>query len=74
MLEPLFNNIAGVQAFKNTYFEEHLRKIASICFTSKYNNKYWWQVWTRRDLDRVQYFLNVTILFNQIQPYNLYVS
>ena len=22
--------------FKNIYFEEHLRKTASICFTSKY--------------------------------------
>ena len=34
------------------------------------------EVWTRRDLDRVQskYFLNVTISFNQMQPYNLYVS
>ena len=62
------------EIFKNTYFEEHLRKIASTCFTSKYYNKYWWQVWARRDFDRVQYFLNVTILFNQIQPYNLYVS
>ena len=61
------------EIFMNTYFEEHLRKIAFISFTSKYYNKYWWQVWTRRDLDRVQYFLNVTILFNQIQLYNLYV-
>ena len=28
------------------------------------------------DLDKVQskFFLNVTILFNQMQPYNLYVS
>ena len=25
--------------FKNTYFEEYLRKTASICFTSKYYNK-----------------------------------
>ena len=60
------------EIFKNTYSEEHLRKIASICFISKNYSKYWWQVWTRRDLDRVQYFLNVTILFNQIQAYNLY--
>ena len=52
--------------FKNTYFEEHLRKTASICFTSK-----WGRVWARRDLDRMQikYFLNVTILFDQMQPY-----
>ena len=63
------------EIFKNTYFEEHLRKIASICFTSKYYNKQWWRVWTRRDLDRMQsIFLNVTILFNQMQPHNLYVS
>ena len=64
------------EIFKNTYFEEHLQKADSICFTSKYYNNYWWQVWTRRDLDRVQskYFLNVTILFNQMQPYNLYES
>ena len=27
------------EIFKNTYFEEHLRKTASICFTSKYYNK-----------------------------------
>ena len=26
------------EIFKNTYFEEHLRK-AAICFTSKYYNK-----------------------------------
>ena len=24
------------EIFKNTYFEEHLQKTASICFTSKY--------------------------------------
>ena len=62
------------EIFKNTYFEEHLEKIASICFTSKYYNKYWWQVWTKGGLDRVQCYLNATILFNQIQAYNLYVS
>ena len=46
------------EIFKNTYFEDQ-----------------WWRVWTRRDLDRVQsIFLNVTILFKQMQPYNLYVS
>ena len=27
------------QIFKNTYFEVHLRKTASICFISKYYNK-----------------------------------
>ena len=27
------------EIFKNTYFEEHLQKTASICFTSKYYNK-----------------------------------
>ena len=26
------------EIFKNTYFDEHIRKIASICFTSKYYN------------------------------------
>ena len=29
--------ICGI--LNNTYFEEHLRKSASICFTSKYYNK-----------------------------------
>ena len=42
------------EIFKNTYFEEHLQKADSICFTSKYYNNYWWQGWTIRDLDRVQ--------------------
>ena len=65
MLESVFNNVAGVQACSfikrysytdvNTYFEEHPQKTASICFTSKYYNKYWWQVWARRDLDKVQW-------------------
>ena len=60
---------------KNTYFEEHLRKTASICFTSEYYIKYWWRIWARRNLDRVQkFFLSVTILLNQMQQYNLYVS
>ena len=27
------------EIFKNMYFEEHLRKTASICLTSKYFNK-----------------------------------
>ena len=27
------------EIFKNTYFEEHLQKTASICITSKYYNK-----------------------------------
>ena len=27
------------EIFKNICFEEHLRKTASICFTSKYYNK-----------------------------------
>ena len=42
------------EIFKNTYFEEYLRETASICFTLKYNNKWQWRVWTRRNLDRVQ--------------------
>ena len=37
------------EIFKTTYFEEYLRKAASICFTSKYYNTQWWRVWTRRD-------------------------
>ena len=40
--------------------ELHLRKTASICFTSKYYNKWKWRIWTRLDLYRVQsIFLNV---------------
>ena len=63
------------EIFRNAYFKEQLRKIASICFTSKYYKNWWWWVWTRQDLDSVQsIFLNVTTLFNQMQPYNLYVS
>ena len=45
--------LRNLRNFKSTYFEEYLRKIASICFTSKYYSKYWWQVWTRREFDRV---------------------
>ena len=33
-------------------------------------------VWIKRDLGRVQskyFFLNITTLFNQMQPYNLYM-
>ena len=41
------------EILKNTYFEEHLRKTTSICFTSKYYNKQQCQVQTSRDLDRV---------------------
>ena len=40
---------------KNTYFEEHVRKTASNCFTSEYYNNKWWRVWTRRELDRVHF-------------------
>ena len=51
--------------FKNTYFEEHLQKVASICFTSKYYSV-------------AEFGLGETsidcILFNQMQLYNLYVS
>ena len=32
------------EIFKNAYFEEHLQKVASICFTSKYYNKKWQRV------------------------------
>ena len=64
------------EVFKNIYFKEHLRKTDSICFTSKYYSKQQWRVGTRRDLDRAQskYFFNVTILFDQMQPYHLYVN
>ena len=41
------------EIFKNTYFEEHVRTTASICFTWKYYNNEWWRVWIRRDLDSV---------------------
>ena len=69
VLGCLFPNVAGLQVlhtptlmfyykickiFKNTYFEEHLRKTPSIYFTSKYCNNWWWGVWTRWDLDRMQ--------------------
>ena len=59
MDSPILNTDAflwNLQNFlKNTYFEEHVRKTASICFTSKYYNNKWWRVWTRRDLDRVHF-------------------
>ena len=63
------------EIFKNTYFEERLRKTASISFTSKNtiaNSGGEFGL----DLDSAKFFffLNVTILFNQMQPYNLYVS
>ena len=62
------------EIFKNTCFEEHLRKTASICFTSKNtiaNSGGEFGL----DLDSAKYFfLNVTIFFNQMQPYNLCVS
>ena len=51
--------------FKSTYFEEHLQKTASICFTSKYYSG-------------GEFGLGETstecILFNQMQLYNLYIS
>ena len=53
------------EIFKNTYFEEHLQKAASVCFTSKYYSV-------------AEFGLGETsidcILFNQMQIYNLYVS
>ena len=42
------------EIFKNIYFEEHLRKIASICFTSKTIANSGGEFGTRRDLDRVK--------------------
>ena len=64
------------EIFKNIYFEEHLRRTASIYFTSKYYSRY---TGGKFGLDEIStecnlsIFLNVTILFIQIQPYNLYV-
>ena len=51
--------------FKNAYFEEHLQKTASICFTSKYYSV------GEFGLDDTS---TECILFNQMQLYNLYVS
>ena len=42
------------EIFKNIYFEEHLRKTASICFTSRYIANSGGEFETRRDLDRLQ--------------------
>ena len=63
------------EIFKNTYFEEHLRKTASICFTSKYFNKLWCE-FELDETSRVQckYFFKRNNFIQQMQPYNLYVS
>ena len=63
----LFYEICEI--FKSTYFEENMQKTASICFTSKYYN-----FELRETSTECSVFLNVTILFNQIQPCNLYLS
>ena len=49
----------------NTYFEEHLQKTASICFTSKYYSV------AEFELDETS---TDCILLNQMQLYNSYVS
>ena len=60
--------------FKNTYLKVHLQA-ASICFTWKYLQQI-----VVASLDetlaecKVSIFWNVTISFNQMQSYNLYVS
>ena len=48
------NTCVGVSFSQRFRQKFHLRKTASICFTSKYYNKQLWRVWTRRDLDRMQ--------------------
>ena len=53
------------EIFKNTYFEEHLQKAASVCFTSKYYSV------AESGLGETSIDC---ILFNQMQLYNLYVS
>ena len=46
------------EIFKNIYFEEHLRKAASICFISKYYNNGGGEI----GLDRVHFIqLNAAI-------------
>ena len=53
------------EIFKNAYFEEHLQKTTSIYFTSKYYSV------AEFGLDETS---ADSILFNQMQLYNLYVS
>ena len=53
------------ESFKNTCFEEHLQKTASICLTSTYYSV------AEFGLDETS---TDCILFNQMQLYNLYVS
>ena len=48
------NTCVGVSFSQRCRQKFHLRKTASICFTSKYYSKQLWRVWTRRDLDRMQ--------------------
>ena len=48
------NTYVGVSFQQHCRQKFHLRKTASTCFTSKYYNKQYWRVWTRRDLERVQ--------------------
>ena len=50
---------------KNTHFEEHLQKTASICFTSKYYSG------GEFGLGEIS---TECISFNQMQLYNLYLS
>ena len=60
--------------FKNTYFQVHLQT-ASICFTSKYLQQIVVASLDESSAEcKVSIFWNVTILFNQMQSYNLHVS
>ena len=64
------------EIFKSTYFEEHLQRL--LVFVSPQNTIT--NSGGEFELDetsterKVSIFLNVTILFNQTQLYNLYVS
>ena len=62
--------------FKNTYFEEHLQKTASICFTSKYylTNGGGFGLDETSTECKASISLKVTILFNLMQRFKLYVS
>ena len=78
MLESLYNEVGNLlktllkrdsntdvsceicEIFKNTYFEETLRKTAFIDETSTEC--------------KASIFLNITVLFVQMQPYRLYIS
>ena len=64
------------EIFKNNYFQEHLQKTVSICFTSKYYNSTNGEFGLDETstVSKVSIFLNVTILFNQMQSYHSHIS